>query len=140
MRQLLRIAASQETRVHVSHLPENVLGYWSPDERRIYYDMRLTPNKARVTIAHELGHAHYGHRGDSARNEREADKFAASLLIDPELSPRSSQSTLIPISLQTSSASQRIVSCTTSSTASLGSTALPMPTRATDPANGRTGA
>lgn len=83
MLELIRFAASQGIELHASHLEEDVLGYWSPDERRIYFDMQLTPDERRVTIAHELGHAHYGHRCDSMRNERQADMYAANLLIDP---------------------------------------------------------
>lgn len=83
MLELVRFAASQGIELHASHLPEDVLGYYSPDESRIYFDLHLTPNERRVTIAHELGHAHYGHRCDTDRNERQADRFAASLLIDP---------------------------------------------------------
>ncbi len=84
MLELIRYAASRGIEVHASHLPEDVLGYYSPDEGRVYFDMQLTPDERRVTIAHELGHAHYGHRCDSDRNERQADMFAANLLIDPE--------------------------------------------------------
>jgi len=80
---LIRFAAAQGIEIHVSHLDEDVHGYWSPDEGRIYHDWSLTPNEARVAVAHELGHAHYGHRCDSARNELQADLYAASLLINP---------------------------------------------------------
>lgn len=84
---MIRFAASRGIELHRAHLEEDVFGYWSPDEGpsgRIYYDFVLTNNEARVTIGHELGHAHHGHRCDSARNEYQADLFAASLLIDPE--------------------------------------------------------
>lgn len=83
MRELVRFAASQGIELHASHLPEDVLGYYSPDESRIYFDLQLTPSEQRVTIAHELGHAHHNHRCDSTRNERQADMYAARLLIDP---------------------------------------------------------
>lgn len=83
MLELIRFAASRGIEIHVAHLEEDVHGYWSPDEGRIYYDWVLTPSEARVAVGHELGHAHYGHRCDSARNEHQADYYAASLLIDP---------------------------------------------------------
>lgn len=83
MLELIRFAASQGIEIHVSHLDEDVLGYWSPDEGRIYHDWMLTPDEAAVTVAHELGHAYYGHRCDSSRNEFQADDYAARLLIDP---------------------------------------------------------
>lgn len=51
----------------------------------------INPRKSlltqRVTLAHELGHVHYGHdwrgRHDRERDEREADTYAAVLLISP---------------------------------------------------------
>lgn len=83
MLELIRLAAASGIEIHAAHLDDEVLGYWSPDEGRIYYDLHLTPNEARVTIAHELGHAHYGHRCDNARHEHQAELYAANLLIDP---------------------------------------------------------
>jgi hypothetical protein len=83
LRQLLHLAASQGLTVHGAHLEEDTLGLYSPDERRIYFDLKLTPFERRSILAHELGHAHYGHDCDSPRNERQADIFAARLLIDP---------------------------------------------------------
>ncbi|CAN7263340.1 ImmA/IrrE family metallo-endopeptidase [Microbacterium foliorum] len=83
MLELVRFAAAQGIELHAAHLDEDVLGYWSPDEGRIYFDLQLTPDERDTTIAHELGHVHYGHRCDTERNERQADTFAASLLIDP---------------------------------------------------------
>lgn len=80
----MAIAARQGIRVHAAHLPEGDVGYYSPDEARIYFDLSLTPVERRCVIAHELGHAHYGHREDSPRNERLADVYAAGLLIDPD--------------------------------------------------------
>lgn len=40
----------------------------------------------RCSLAHELGHAHHGHdvHGHYAAQERQADEFAAQLLITPE--------------------------------------------------------
>jgi Zn-dependent peptidase ImmA (M78 family) len=83
MLELIRFAASQGIELHAAHLGDDVFGYWSPDEGRIYFDLQLTPDERDVTIAHELGHVHYGHRCDSLRNDRQADMYAANLLIDP---------------------------------------------------------
>lgn len=83
MRELLRRAAEMGIRVHAAHLPDGILGYYSPEEGRVYFDFALTPSERVTTIAHELGHAHHGHRCDSDRNERQADTYAAELLIDP---------------------------------------------------------
>jgi hypothetical protein len=38
----------------------------------------------RSTLAHECGHAFYGHNCTSPAGERQARKYAATLLIDPE--------------------------------------------------------
>lgn len=38
----------------------------------------------RSFIAHELGHAHYGHKVSTPKNERQADSYAAQLLITEE--------------------------------------------------------
>lgn len=84
MLELIRFAAAQGIEIHVAHLDEGVLGYWSPEEGRIYYDWMLTPNEARSTVGHELGHFHHGHHCDSSRNEYQADYYAACLLIDPD--------------------------------------------------------
>ena len=83
MRLLVGIAAGLGVRLHGAYLPDGDLGYYSPDEDRIYFDLTLTPLERRCTIAHELGHAYYGHRSDSDQNERIADTYAAELLIDP---------------------------------------------------------
>lgn len=84
MRALVRVAAALGVRLHATHLDEQTLGLYSPDEQRIYFDIRLTPNERRVTIAHELGHAYYGHDHSNPKHERQAEVFAAELLIDPE--------------------------------------------------------
>ena len=52
----------------------------------ILLNPRRSTTMQRVTLAHELGHAHYGHTwtGDAvlhARHERVADEYAAELLI-----------------------------------------------------------
>ncbi|MDY0828547.1 ImmA/IrrE family metallo-endopeptidase [Microbacterium sp. BG28] len=84
MRALLHLAAQQGLTVHAAHLEEGVLGMYSPDEARIYFDIKLTAFERRSVIAHELGHHHHGHTCDSEANERQADAYAARLLIDPE--------------------------------------------------------
>lgn len=51
----------------------------------IYINYRRTVLRQRVTLAHELGHHHHGHDWsrdhDRVRDEREADQYAARLLI-----------------------------------------------------------
>lgn len=83
MRELLRLAAEQGLTVHACHLPEGMLGCYEPDSARIWFDLRLTPFERRSVIAHELGHHHYGDRASTPAIERRADRYAATLLIDP---------------------------------------------------------
>jgi Zn-dependent peptidase ImmA (M78 family) len=44
----------------------------------------LGPHQRRSTLAHELGHAHYGHTGHHPSQERLADRYAANLLINAD--------------------------------------------------------
>ncbi|ARC56037.1 hypothetical protein AS850_02980 [Frondihabitans sp. 762G35] len=86
MKDLIHIAASLGLRIHASHLPAGILGMFSSAEGRIYFDLHLTPHERRSVIAHELGHAYYGHdcdHGESSAQERQADAYAAALLVDP---------------------------------------------------------
>lgn len=56
--------------------------------RDIVINTRLHASFQREVLAHELGHVHYGHDWrrphDKARDERQADMYAARLLISPE--------------------------------------------------------
>jgi len=84
MRELLRRAADEGLTVHACRLPPGMLGCYEPDASRIWFDLGLTPAERRSVIAHELGHHRYRHRESTPSNERAADRYAASLLIDPE--------------------------------------------------------
>ncbi|WP_119698638.1 ImmA/IrrE family metallo-endopeptidase [Microbacterium halotolerans] len=91
MKELLRLAADHGVAVTSATLPDDLLGCYVPDLRRIYLDSRLTPSEERSVLAHELGHVHYAHPcgddapSDTARaRERQADVFAARLLIDTD--------------------------------------------------------
>lgn len=84
MKELLRLAARYGLTVHGTHLPGDKVGCYVPSERRIYFDLAITQRERIFTIAHELGHAHYGHDCDSRANERQADAYAAGLLVNPE--------------------------------------------------------
>lgn len=70
--------------VHGAHIPRPRIGAYYPELNRIYFDLALTYAERRTVIAHEIGHAYYGHLCDSSRNERQADKYAATLLVNPE--------------------------------------------------------
>lgn len=84
MRDLIALAAKYGLRVHGAHLEGDKLGVYAPELRRIYFDLSCTYAERRSVIAHELGHHYYAHEDDSPANERQADKFAAQLLVDPE--------------------------------------------------------
>jgi Zn-dependent peptidase ImmA (M78 family) len=87
MRELIQHAAALGTRVVMTHMPDGLLGAYSPFEARIYLDLGLTPSERRSVLAHELGHAYYGHtcdQGPRSPLERQADTYAATLLVHPE--------------------------------------------------------
>ncbi len=60
------------------------LGGWFPNAHVILVAKGLGKGDYLHTLAHELGHAYHGHDGCyNPRQERQADRFAAELLIDP---------------------------------------------------------
>lgn len=71
--------------VRVIHHPlgpgEN--GRWYDSRRLVALRPGMTFNLERCTLAHELGHEHYGHLETTRRNEVQADRWAAAKLIDP---------------------------------------------------------
>lgn len=86
MKDLLTMAARAGLEVHAIEMPEGDLGYYAHDEQRIYFNLLCTPVERRSVIAHELGHHHYAHDcEDDPAAERQADIYAATLLIDPDM-------------------------------------------------------
>ncbi len=83
MKQLLARAAALGISVHVWQLDRDVNGLYDDLERIIYLTLGLTIPEQRSTLAHELGHARYGHDCTNAKAERQARAYAAALLIDP---------------------------------------------------------
>lgn len=79
---LKAIAASLDVTLCIDTLEEGLLGFYEPSEARVYFAHGLTPSEERSVIAHELGHVYYGHEHGDDRNEREAETWAAQLLID----------------------------------------------------------
>lgn len=64
-------------------------GRWNPSCRTISLRHGLHPTQALCTLAHELGHAHHNHRPSASgllcgRQEREADVWAARVLVDED--------------------------------------------------------
>lgn len=85
MNKLLEMARSIGTDVVRAALPLGYTGYYVHDEHRIYLNLGLTPPERRTTLAHELGHAIFGHDRSTPANEHMADSFAAGLLINQDL-------------------------------------------------------
>lgn len=77
--------------VHRCDLDEG-RGWWCPADRVILLDRGLDRRTARCVLAHELAHALLGHTGEppfkdvewlAARQEVQADRWAARRLLDP---------------------------------------------------------
>ncbi|MEN1976866.1 ImmA/IrrE family metallo-endopeptidase [Cellulomonas sp. P4] len=86
MEELLAKAAAQGVRVAWRDLGRRAGEYHSSG--LILLNPRRSETTQRVTLAHELGHAHYGHtrvddRREHEHQERLADRFGARLLISP---------------------------------------------------------
>lgn len=82
--QLLRIA--EERGLDVIERPGRTLGGFDPDRRLIRLDPGMSARTTRSVLAHELGHAVLRHAPAAsdalrARQERQADAWAARLLI-----------------------------------------------------------
>lgn len=60
------------------------MAWWNPETRTIKVRDGLPYRKTRSLIAHELGHAYYGHTVSTPKNERQADSYAAQILITEE--------------------------------------------------------
>lgn len=89
MRALFEHAAELGVAVHMAHIDDDphLLGYYAPESRIVVVRLAMTRLQTDWVLAHELGHARYGHHclgtyADTAA-ERQADAYAAALLIDP---------------------------------------------------------
>lgn len=90
MRTLLAHAAHLGTAVTLAAMEDDphLLGYYSSARRCVVVRLGMSRCWTRWVLAHELGHAFYDHTCADAReapaNERQADQYAARLLIDPD--------------------------------------------------------
>ncbi|WP_417372965.1 ImmA/IrrE family metallo-endopeptidase [Glutamicibacter protophormiae] len=77
---------AQEFGVHVRSAPTpgNLWGIYDKRHKLITIKPGLGRAQYRSTLAHELGHAHYGHSGHHRKTERLADKWAAKKLLTVE--------------------------------------------------------
>lgn len=57
---------------------------WLPDRNLLVVHNRLRAVHQRNALAHGVAHAALGHEDDRPKHEKQADKFAARNLIDPE--------------------------------------------------------
>lgn len=83
MQRLVGEASRLEARIVIAHLEPPMRACWDEDARTITIRIDLTLAEKKDALAHELGHAYYGHRCSTPANERAADRRAAALLIDP---------------------------------------------------------
>lgn len=89
MRDLIRHAAQLGVRVHLAPIDDDpeLLGYYSPAHKQVVVRVGMTRPQSRWVLAHELGHAYYDHHCSGPRTadgaERQADAYAARLIIDP---------------------------------------------------------
>ncbi|MDK8450956.1 ImmA/IrrE family metallo-endopeptidase [Corynebacterium mastitidis] len=79
------IGLAEAEGITVEWHPSGPKGMWMPTRRAISIRYGLSDEQTRCTLAHELGHAYYGHpAGHDAQYERDAWRYAARLLISPE--------------------------------------------------------
>lgn len=83
MKRLLSIAAEHGVNIKIATLASGVRGFYCKDDNTIYLSRRLTLIEQRCTLAHELGHAYFGHDCSTDWNENQANDFAARILILP---------------------------------------------------------
>lgn len=90
LRDLIHHAATLGADVHFAPIDDEpeLLGYFSPKHNRIIVRLGMTLPQSRWVLGHECGHAYYGHAcsGMHVRDaaERQANAYAARLLVDPE--------------------------------------------------------
>lgn len=69
-------------RVIAATLPHGWWGAYMHSQRTIILRPDLGSTQRLCTLAHELGHAHYGHIGVTPKQELQANRWAARLLIN----------------------------------------------------------
>ena len=72
-------------RVRTAPTPAAHWGVYDHQHRLVTLTPGLGPVQYRSTLAHELGHAHYGHTGHLPKNENHADQWAARALLSFEM-------------------------------------------------------
>lgn len=70
------------TVIETSKLGSTLNACFHPPTQTIFIKIGLDPVTRRCAIAHELGHAHYGHDCSTPGAERQDDEWAARQLLD----------------------------------------------------------
>ncbi|AKN76143.1 hypothetical protein D881_01870 [Corynebacterium ulcerans NCTC 12077] len=70
------------TVIETSKLGSTLNACFHPPTQTVFIKTGLDPVTRHCAIAHELGHAHYGHGCSTPGAERQADEWAARVLID----------------------------------------------------------
>ncbi|MYV26341.1 ImmA/IrrE family metallo-endopeptidase [Rhodococcus sp. DSM 6344] len=89
MRELEDLAGANGIAILEGNLPAGERGRWYPGPRIIILQADMPTDWTIAALSHELGHATHNHDMSTtdarihSRQEREADEYAARLLIDP---------------------------------------------------------
>lgn len=78
------LASVSGVRVRTAPVPPGHWGLYDHSHKLITIKPGLGRMQYNYALAHELGHAHFGHHGHHPKQERIADKWAARQLIDFE--------------------------------------------------------
>jgi Zn-dependent peptidase ImmA (M78 family) len=87
VRALIEEAARLGVKVHIAEMDGDLRGFYSHRHRVIVVRLGMSRAQLNETLAHELGHAFYGHEcttAQMAEQERQADRRGALLLVDPD--------------------------------------------------------
>ncbi|MEJ6489759.1 ImmA/IrrE family metallo-endopeptidase [Leucobacter sp. USCH14] len=84
MQRLIALAAEDGLSVQIATITPGIRGFLDLATMTIYLSRRLNPVEMLCTLAHELGHFHYGHDCSSLTAEAQANSYACRILIDPD--------------------------------------------------------
>lgn len=84
MHRLIALAAEDGLSVRVATITPGIRGYLELSEMTIYLSRRLNPVEMLCTLAHELGHFHYGHECSTQAAEDQANSYACRLVINSD--------------------------------------------------------
>ena len=88
------VVQSLGVRVREAQTPKGTWGIYDKPRHLITISPGLNQAQYRSTLAHELGHARYGHHGHHPKTEKLADKWAAGKLLNFDMILEQAQFTL----------------------------------------------